>query len=63
MQVITFRSIQNEFNGILASKWQNQSRSNKRKRPSVDLARKMVSFSDGALSFEELLFPLDEKKK
>jgi hypothetical protein len=36
---------------------------NKRKRPSVDMARKMVSFSDGALTLDELLFPIDEKKK
>jgi hypothetical protein len=36
---------------------------NKRKRPSVDLARKMVQISKGVLTLDELLFPTEEKKK
>lgn len=36
---------------------------NKRKRPSVDMARKMVAFSEGELNLEKLLFPLSEKRK
>jgi hypothetical protein len=36
---------------------------NKRKRPSVDLARKMVAFSGDKLSLNELLFPIDQKRK
>ena len=36
---------------------------NKRKRPSVDLARKIVKQSGGEISLEKLLFPIEEKKK
>lgn len=35
---------------------------NKRKRPSVELARKMVEFSAGELSLDKLLFPISEKR-
>ena len=36
---------------------------NKRKRPSVELARKMIDFSGGELTLNELLFPMTEKKE
>lgn len=35
---------------------------NKRKRPSIDLARKMVAASGGQLSLDKLLFPLSERR-
>ena len=35
---------------------------NKRKRPSVELARKIIQFTGGELTLDDLLFPLEEKK-